>query len=65
MAAGPVPAAFVASLTPAKAGRGGDRLALLSSRTGALLRWLTPQPQGASDEVLSVRDGWAYFVRAR
>ena len=63
VAAGPVPAAFVASLTPAKAGRGGDRLALLSSRTGALLRWLTPQPQGASDEVLSVRDGWAYFVR--
>jgi hypothetical protein len=62
VAAGPVPAAFVASLTPAKAGRGGDRLALLSSRTGALLRWLTPQPQGASDEVLSVRDGWAYFV---
>jgi hypothetical protein len=46
VAPGPVPAAFVASLTPAKAGRGGDRLALLSSRTGALLRWLTPQPQG-------------------
>lgn len=62
VAASPVPPAFVASLTPAKAGRGGDRLALLSSRTGALLRWLTPQPQGASDEVLSVRDGWAYFV---
>jgi hypothetical protein len=62
VAGGPVPSAFVASLTPAKAGRGGDRLALLSSRTGVLLRWLTPQPQGASDEVLSVRDGWAYFV---
>ena len=62
VAAGPVPAAFVASLRPAKAGRGGDRLALLSSRTGALLRWLTPQPQRASDEVLSVRGGWAYFV---
>jgi hypothetical protein len=60
--AGPVPPAFVASLTPAKGGRGGDRLALLSSRTGALLRWLTPQPQGTSDEVLSVRGGWAYFV---
>jgi hypothetical protein len=38
------------------------RAALLSSRTGALLGWLTPRPQGASDEVLSVRDGWAYFV---
>ena len=62
VAAGPVPAAFVASLTPAKAGRGGDRLALLSSRTGALLRWLAPQPQGATDDVLSVRDGWAYFI---
>ena len=59
VAASPVPPAFVASLTPAKAGRGGDRLALLSSRTGALLRWLTPQPQGASDEVLSGRDGGA------
>jgi hypothetical protein len=57
-----VPLVFTASLTPAKAGRAGDRLALLSSRTGALLRWLTPQPQGATDEVLSERDGWAYFV---
>ena len=62
VAASPVPPTFVASLTPAKAGRGGDRLALLSSRTGALLRWLTPQPQGATDDVLSVRDGWAYFI---
>ncbi|HJY71580.1 MAG TPA: hypothetical protein VJ347_07355 [Streptosporangiaceae bacterium] len=58
-----VPPVFAASFTPAKAGRAGDRLALLSSRTGALLRWLTPQPQGAADEVLSVRDGWVYFVR--
>jgi hypothetical protein len=57
-----VPPVFVASLTPAKAGRDGDRLALLSSRTGAVLRWLTPQPQGATDEVLSERDDWAYFV---
>jgi hypothetical protein len=57
-----VPPVFAASLTPAKAGRAGDRLALLSSRTGALLRWLTPQPQGATDEVLSERDGWTYFV---
>ena len=59
---GTVPPVFAASLTPAKAGRAGDRLALLSSRTGALLRWLTPQPQGATDEVLSERDGWVYFV---
>jgi hypothetical protein len=57
-----VPPVFAVSLTPAKAGPAGDRLALLSSRTGALLRWLTPQPQGATDEVLSERDGWAYFV---
>ena len=40
----------------------GDRLALLSSRTGDLLRWLTPQPQEAADGVLSVRDGWVYFI---
>jgi len=45
-----VPPVFAASFTPAKAGRAGDRLALLSSRTGAVLRWLTPQPQGATDE---------------
>jgi len=57
-----LPPVLAVSLTPAKAGRAGDRLALLSSRTGALLRWLTPQPQGASDVVLSERDGWAYFV---
>ena len=57
-----VPPVFAASLTPVKAGRAGDRLALLSSRTGALLRWLTPQAQGATDEVLSEHDGWAYFV---
>ena len=59
---GTVPPVFAASLTPAKTGRAGGRLALLSSRTGALLRWLTPQPQGATDEVLSQRDGWVYFV---
>jgi hypothetical protein len=58
-----IPPAFAASFAPAKPGRAGDRLALLSSRTGALLRWLTPQPRGASDEALSVRDGWVYFVR--
>ena len=58
-----VPPVFAASFAPAKAGSAGDRLALLSSRTGDLLRWLTPQPQGAIDGVMSVRDGWVYFVR--
>ncbi len=58
-----VPLVFAASFAPATAGSAGDRLALLSSRTGDLLRWLTPQPQGATDGVLSVRDGWVYFVR--
>jgi hypothetical protein len=58
-----VPPVFAVSFAPATAGRTGDRLALASSRTGDLVRWLTPQPQGASDQVLSVRDGWVYFVR--
>ena len=56
---------FAASLAtiPAKPDLGlGDRLALLSSRTGDTLRWLTPQPEDASDMVLSVRGGWVYFV---
>ncbi len=59
-----VPPVFAASCAPAKPDRGlGDRLALLSSRTGDLLRWLAPQPEGATDGVLSVRAGWVYFVR--
>jgi len=62
-AASAVPPVFAASFAPATAGRAGDRVALVSSRTGDLVRWLTPQPQGASDRVLSVRDGWVYFVR--
>jgi hypothetical protein len=37
----------------------------VSARTGDLLRWLTPQPQGATDDALSVRDGWVYFVRSQ
>ncbi len=61
--AGAVPLVFAASFAPATAGSLGDRLALLSSRTGDLLRWLTPQPDGATDGVLSVRDGWVYFAR--
>lgn len=65
-AAGAVPPVFAASLSviAPKPDRGlGDRLALLSSRSGDLLRWLTPQPDRATDAVLSVRDGWVYFVR--
>ena len=53
---------FAASFTTAKAGSACDRLALLCSRTDDLLCWLTRQPQGATDGVLSVRDGWVYFV---
>ena len=58
-----VPPVFAASFGPANPGSAGDRLALLSSRTGDLLHWLTPQPDRATDEVLSVRDGWVYFAR--
>jgi len=58
-----VPPVFAASFAPAEAGQGGDRLALLSSRTGGLLRWLTPSSDRAASEPLSVRDGWVYFVR--
>ena len=64
--AGPVPPVFAASLgsaTEPTAGNRGDRVALLSSTTGQRLRWLTQPPAHASDEVLSVRDGWVYFVR--
>ena len=58
-----VPPVLAASLEPTTPGRLGDRLALLSSRTGRLLRWLTPQPDRAADGVLSVSHGWVYFVR--
>jgi hypothetical protein len=58
-----VPPVFAASFQPAQPDRNlGDRLTLLSSRSGDLLRWLTPQPERATDGVLSVRDGWVYFV---
>src|SRR5581483_10218729 len=41
-----------------------DRLALLSSQTGHLLRWLTSPPDRATDQALNVFGGWAYFVRS-
>jgi hypothetical protein len=66
-AGGTFPPVFAASFSfmPAKAGRGdlGERIALLSSRTGDLLRWLTPRRDGTFDAVLSVHDGWVYFLR--
>ena len=61
--AGTVPPVFAASFAPAEAGRGGDRIGLLSSRTGALLRWLTPSSGRTTDQALSVRGGWVYFAR--
>src|SRR5580700_2333187 len=60
---GAVPLVFAASFAPARAGQAGDRVALLSSRTGERLRWLAPPPERATDEVLGLRDGWVYFVR--
>jgi hypothetical protein len=65
-AASTFPAVFAASfpLRPAATGGNpGQRIALLSSRTGALLRWLTPRQDGVYDTVLSVHDGWVYFLR--
>ena len=61
-AASTFPAVFAASL-PLRPAATGARIALLSSRTGALLRWLTPRQAGVYDTVLSVRDGWVYFLR--
>jgi hypothetical protein len=61
-----IPPVFAASfaLTPAKTGGStGERIALLSSRNGERLRWLTPRQEGVNDTVLSVRDGWVYFLR--
>jgi hypothetical protein len=66
-AGGTVPAVFAASLSfwspKADGGELGERIALLSARTGDLLRWLTPRQDGTFDAVLSVHDGWVYFLR--
>jgi hypothetical protein len=67
VAASAFPAVFAASFsfTSATSQRGdlGERIGLLSSRTGHLLRWLTPRRDGEFDAVLSVHDGWVYFLR--
>jgi hypothetical protein len=52
------------SATPGR-GDGGERIAVLSSRTGDLVRWLTPRQDGTFDAVLSVHDSWVYFLRNR
>jgi hypothetical protein len=65
-AGGAFPPVFAASfaLKPAATGGSpGERIAVLSSRTGDLLRWLTPRQDGVYDTVLSVHDGWVYFLR--
>ncbi|HUB23174.1 MAG TPA: hypothetical protein VMA97_12300 [Streptosporangiaceae bacterium] len=66
-AASTFPAVFAASFSytspTADHGDLGERIALLSARTGDLLRWLTPRQDGTFDTVLSVRDGWVYFLR--
>jgi hypothetical protein len=66
-AASPLPPVFAASFSFAspKGDRGelGQRIAVLSSLTGDLLRWLTPRQDGTFDSVLSVQDGWVYFLR--
>jgi hypothetical protein len=63
----PARAVFAASFafmsaTPGR-GDGGERIALLSSQTGHLVRWLTQRQDGTYDAVLSVHDGWVYFLR--
>jgi len=64
---GPFPAVFAASFpfSSPNPGHGdlGERIALLASRTGDLLRWLTPRQDGEFDTVLSVHGGWVYFLR--
>jgi len=66
-AGGTLPAVFAASLSfwspKADGGELGERIALLSSRNGDLMRWLTPRQDRTFDAVLSVHDGWVYFLR--
>jgi hypothetical protein len=63
-----MPAVFAASLTYTPANSTapgyGQRIALYSAQTGRMVRWLTPLQRSVSDSVLSVRDGWVYFLKA-
>jgi hypothetical protein len=61
------PAMFAAGINcPLTKDRGSlcSRLALLSSRTGTIVRWLTPQVNGTYDNPVSIRGSWVYFSRA-
>jgi hypothetical protein len=62
-AAGTFPAVFAASLQGSATASSGEGIAVLSSQTGDLLRWLTPLQNGVTDSVLSMHDGWVYFRR--
>jgi hypothetical protein len=60
------PSVFVAGIDcpPAKSrGTLCTRLAVLSSRTGKIVRWLTPQVNEIFDNPVSIRGGWVYFSR--
>jgi hypothetical protein len=60
------PAVFAAEINcPLTKNRGTlcSRLAVLSSRTGKIVRWLTPQVNGTYDDPVSIRGSWVYFSR--
>jgi hypothetical protein len=54
------PAVFAAGIS---CGTTCARLAVLSSRTGEIVRWLTPRVNGTDDDPVSIRGGWVYFSR--
>jgi hypothetical protein len=57
------PAVFAAGINCPPTAR-CSRLAVLSSRTGAIVRWLTPRVKGTFDSPVSIRGGWVYFSRS-
>jgi hypothetical protein len=60
------PAVFAAGISCPPDGNGATpctRLAVLSSRTGTIARWLTPPVSQTYDSPVSVRGGWVYFSR--
>src|SRR5580704_420702 len=60
------PAVFAAGINcpPTKnRGTGCSQLAVLSSRTGTIVRWLTPRVDGTYDNPVSLRGSWVYFSR--